>query len=183
VIEAVTIAGGLLAWLAMSVLVLSEGRAGLGVGLAGAAVGIGATLAADWPPALVLGLAGLLAAALRARDGTPGWGILPPGSTPRVILCAVAGAACAWIGAGLISGAEAPARATLLAVIVLAVARLLTTHKREAALAAGSALALAVGDLGGLASKDLALGLAAAAGVAALALSLLPAAEAQTRGV
>src|SRR5207237_635534 len=87
-------------------------------------------------------------------DGArPGWGILPPGSTPRVILCAVAGAACAWIGAGLISGAEAPARATLLAVIVLAAARLLTTHKREAALAAGSALALAVGDLGGLASK------------------------------
>jgi hypothetical protein len=182
VIHALTILGGLVAWLAMSVLVLSEGRLGLALGLAGASIGIGATLAESWIPALLIGSAGLAAAALRARDGLPGWGILPPGSTPRVILCAVAGAACAWIGAGLLTGPQGPARAALLAATVLATARLLTTRRRPAALVSGGALALAAGALGGLATKEVAPLLAAAAAVVALTLALLPAAEARARG-
>jgi hypothetical protein len=182
VIDATAVAGALLAWVAMSVLVLSEGRFGLAVGLVGAAVGLAATLAGSPLPALVLGAAGAAAGALRARDGQPGWGVLPPGSTPRVILCVVAGAGCAWVGGGLLTGPQAPARAAVIALAVMAAARLLTTHRRGAALASGAALALATGALGALASGESAPVLAAAGGAVALVLALLPAAEAQPSG-
>src|SRR5439155_1057624 len=91
---AVTLAGPLL---------VAAARGGLTLGLAGTALGLGLAKNADWTVWLLAG-AGLLAAALRARDGDPGWGILPQGSTPRVILSAVAGAACAWVGGSLLVG-------------------------------------------------------------------------------
>jgi hypothetical protein len=170
------------AWVAMSVLVLSEGRFGLAAGLAGAALGLAGALAGAPFPALVLGAAGVVAGALRARDGQPGWGVLPPGSTPRVILCVVAGAGCAWVGGGLLTGAQAPARAAVVALTVMAAARLLTTHRRAAALTSGAALALATGALGAIVSGQSAPLPAAAGGAVALVLALLPAAEAQPSG-
>jgi hypothetical protein len=181
VIGAVEVAGALLAWIAMSVLVLSEGRLGLAAGLVGAGVGVAASLAETPVVAALVGAAGIAGGVLRARDGQSGWGVLPPGSTPRVILCVVAGAACAWVGGGLLTGPHAPARAAVIATTVLAAARLLTTHRRAAALTAGAALALATGALGGLASGQAAQ-VAAAGGVVAVVLGLLPAAEAQPSG-
>jgi hypothetical protein len=183
VTEAVAVGGAVLAWLAMSVLTLSEARGGLALGLAGAGLGLGVTLIApgEWS-GTAAAAGGLAAGLLRVRDGTSGWGILPAGSTPRVILCAVAGAACAWIGASLLTGPMAPARTAVLAAIVLASARLLTTSRRQAALASASALALAIGVLGRLVADDSALAFAIAGAVVAVGLALVPAAEVSTHG-
>jgi hypothetical protein len=182
--ELVEVLGSLLAWLATSLLVLSESRGGLAVGLGGAGLGLGIALAASGNPAagVAVGAGGVAAALLRLRDGQAGWGILPQGSTPRVILCVVAGAACAWVGGSLLAGAPGALRSGTLAVLVLAVARLLTTGRRQAALAAASALALATGLLGGLAAPEAALGLVGAGAVAALLLGVVPAAEGAGRG-
>jgi hypothetical protein len=183
VIGAAAVAGAVLAWLSMSVLVLSESRGGLALGLAGAGVGLGAALGAGgrWGGAAVA-LGAVAAALLRTRDGAAGWGILPAGSTPRVMLCFVVGAACAWAGGSLLGGSLAPARSAILAAIVLASARLMTTGRRQAALAAASALAVGIGALGGFAASQSELVLAVAGGLVAVLLAAVPAAEGGARG-
>lgn len=181
--EAAAVVGAIVSWLSMSVLVLSESRGGLALGLAGAGVGLGAALAAGgrWG-AVAVALGAVAAALLRMRDGAAGWGILPPGSTPRVMLCFVVGAVCAWVGGSFLGGSLAPARSAILAAIVLASARLLTTGRRQAALAAASALAIAMGALGGFSSGQAELALAVAGALAAILLSAVPAAEGGARG-
>jgi hypothetical protein len=164
VTEAIAVAGAALAWLGVTLVSVAEGRRGVALGLAVAAGGLaGAAAAAGQPPlgATALLAGGLVAAALRLRGGGPGWNLLPPGSTPRLMASLVA-----LVGAALVAGSEtaSPSGAVRIAGLVaaaLAVARILTTGRRWAALGAGSALALGLGSLGGLT------GLVAGAAVAA----------------
>jgi len=168
--EAVALGGAAMAWLGVTLLAVSEGRRGVALGLALAAAGLGAAAgAAGQPPQGVIALlaGGLVAALLRLRGGArPGWDLLPPGSTPRLMASLVA-----LLAAGLVAGVGlgSPAGATRVAALVVATlagARILTTERRWAALGAGSALALGLGALGGVAG--LAAGAVVAAGLGAI---------------
>jgi len=140
-------AAALAAWLGAAIILLADGRRGLALGLAvmaaglaGVAFAVGQQLTGG---ALLAG--GVLAAALRWRTGPDGWGLMQPGSTPRIILTVVIGLVALYFAASLASGDGAAVRFAPLACLALAGARLLQGAERAAALTAASALVLALG--------------------------------------
>lgn len=167
--EASALAGAAVACLGVTLLVIADGRRGLALGMGAAVAGLATAAAAagEHPPAVGALLAGgLVGAVLRLRGGQAGWGLLPPGSTPRLVgvlvVLVVAGLAA---GAGLGSPAGA-ARLAALVVAVLAGGRILAGDQRWVALAAASALAAGLGALGG--PPALIAGGVAAAGLGAI---------------
>lgn len=166
-------AGAGLAWLGAAVLVLSDGRRGLAAGIAVAAVGLAAALAATSAAAAGLVLAGGLASALlRLRGGRPGWGLLPPGSTPRLILCVVAGAAALYLGILMAGSAGPPLAVAGLAAAGLATARLLGSDRRQDALACSALAALGLAALEATGAASAAIAAAGAAAVVAVLVSI-----------
>lgn len=163
-----TVSAALLAWLGAGMVAVSDGRRGFALGLCvtGTGLAIVALLAGDRWGAAVLLLGGIAAGALRLRDGPSGWRIMPPGSTPRIILSLAALAVGTLVGVYLTTGPGTPERVAAVAVCGLSVARLLTADRRAAAVAAAAGLSLALGTMGSL------LGQAAGAAVA-VALSAL----------
>jgi hypothetical protein len=151
--EAAAVLGAAAAWLGATLLLVGDGRRGLALGLVVLTAGLViASAAAGQQPlgVAVLGAGGAAAAVLRLRDGRAGWGLLPPGSTPRLV-----GAIVVVIGAALVAGSQlgspgGAARLAALAVAALAVGRILTVGQRWAALGSASALALGLGALGGV---------------------------------
>jgi hypothetical protein len=176
---ALAVSATLVAWMGAAIVAVSDGRRGLALGLVLTGAGLAgvALLAGDPPSAVALLLSGGLGAgALRLRDGPSGWGILAPGSTPRIVLSLGALAAGAFVGISLTGVPGALGRVAPLAVCGLAVARLLSADRRVAAVAAASAMALALGTMGGLAAQ-------AAGAAVAVALSAVPVAESVPRAV
>ena len=153
--EAAAVSGMAAAWLGAALLMVADGRRGLALGLVVLTAGLAVATAAGGQQPLavvVLAVGGVLAAALRLRGGRPGWGLLPPGSTPRLV-----GTIVGVIGATLVAGfglgsPEGAARLAALVVAALAAGRILTVEDRWAALGAASALALGLGALGGTAA-------------------------------
>ena len=151
-IATLAVLGAGTAWVGVTLLAVAEAARGVALGLAVIAAGLAlAAGAAGEPPPAVFAFAagGLAAAALRLRDGEPGWALLPPGSTPRLI-----GGILVLIAAALVArgGLATPAGAQQLGAMVVAViaaGRVLSTGRRWAALGAASALALGLGALGG----------------------------------
>ncbi|MGH7922647.1 MAG: hypothetical protein ACREQM_22295, partial [Candidatus Dormibacteraceae bacterium] len=86
-IQALAIAGVVVAWLGASTTVLAEGRRGLGAGALATGLGLCAIeVAAGHPaPGLLLLAGGAGYGVLRQRDGAPGWVLFAPGSSPRLI--------------------------------------------------------------------------------------------------
>jgi hypothetical protein len=169
VTEAPALAGAAASWLGIALLLVADGRRGLALGLVVATAGLVlATAAAGQPPAGVAALAagGLIAAALRLRDGQPGWGLLPPGSTPRLTGAIVVLIAAVIVAGPGIGSAEGAVRLGALVVATLAAGRILTVDQRWAALGAASALAIGLGALGGLTA--MVAGAAVAAGLGAI---------------
>lgn len=144
------------AWLGASLIVLSEGRRGLAAGLAlvtaGFAVivlvggGVGAAVA------LLAG--GGIAVVQRLRTGPDEWGVMPPGSTARLVLAAAVGLAALWISTSVMTGPGAPLRFAALSVLGLTVARVLTPSEPPAVLTALAALALSVAAAAGAADTS-----------------------------
>jgi hypothetical protein len=167
------------AWTGASVLVLSEGRRALAAGLAVFGIGLAVAVAFTAPvPAAVLAAGSLAAAALRLRDGRPGWRMLPPGSTPRLILCLGVGVIGGFAATSLIAGpGPGPARAAAALGGVMTAARLLSTTHRDAALTSASALCLVMGGVAALIGTDTALTVAGFAALGAVAVSGITAAE------
>jgi hypothetical protein len=149
----VSAAAAFAAWLGASLIVLSEGRRGLAAGLAlvtaGFAVivlvggGVGAAVA------LLAG--GGFAVVQRLRTGPDVWGVMPPGSTARLVLAAAVGLAALWISTSVMTGPGAPLRFAALSVLGLTVARVLTPSEPPAVLTALAALALSVAAAAGAA--------------------------------
>jgi hypothetical protein len=177
--------GALAAWVGGAMLVLSEGRRAIATGILAAALGLAGTVAThDLAAAGLLLAGGLVAAGLRFTDQSApaGWSILPPGSSPRIILTVVAGVAALWVGVVYLTGfADRRLLVAVLVVIILAGARLLESESRPVLLAAASALALALG-AAALLIPGAAAASAALAAVAAAGISLLRGAEADRRG-
>lgn len=135
------------AWLGAAVIVLSDGRRGLALGLALTTVGFavlawagGERLAAS---AVLLG--GGIAAAQRLRTGPDVWGVMPPGSTARVVVCIGGGLLALWIATSVMTGPGAPLRFAALSVLGLMAARAVGEAANAAVLTALAALALSVG--------------------------------------
>jgi hypothetical protein len=171
-------AGAFAAWLGATIIVLADGRRGLALGLTVMVAGLAAVALAAGQPftggALLVG--GVAAAGLRFRTGPDGWGLMQPGSTPRIILTIVIGLVALYIAASLSNGDGAATRFASLATIALAGARLLQGSERATVLTAASALVLALG-AGSLLGPSESLPAAAVAALVAAGASALPAVE------
>lgn len=145
-------AGAVLAWLGASVVLLADGRRGLAVGLltAGAGVGLASVGIADPIASAALVAGAALAAGGRLLHGREGSGVMPPGSTPRLVLCAAGGVLALWVGVAIMSGAGPGLRFAAMTAIGLATARILASDDAAAALTAVALLALAVAAATGL---------------------------------
>jgi hypothetical protein len=149
----VTAAAAFTAWLGASVIVLSDARRGLALGLALVAIGFAAIVWAGGEPigAAAVLAGGAVAVLQRLRSGTDVWGLMPPGSTPRLILALASGVLVLWITLSVTSGPGAPIRFASISVLGLMGARLLTAHEPPVVLTAVAAMALAVAAAAGLA--------------------------------
>jgi hypothetical protein len=134
-----------LAWLGVSIIVLADGRRGLAVGLAIAAAGLAAIAwhDSDGVAALIVLAGGEAAALLRYRAGPEGWALMPPGSTPRLVLCVAGGLVALWFAASVTIGPDGATRFAALGVIGLSGARIVSSRERSSALTAVATLALA----------------------------------------
>jgi hypothetical protein len=164
------------AWLGGSILVLSDARRGLSVGLLLATLGLAlaVTVEAGVADGALLAGGGLLAAGASLRlNPRRGWGLLQGPSTPRVVLCVVMGGAGLWLGLGIVNApGQAEARAAATVLIALGAGRLFAEREARPALAAVSLVALGGGALAAMSTGTPAGALVGA--VAAVALNLLP---------
>jgi len=150
---AVTGVAAFTAWLGASIVVLSDGRRGLALGLAFIAAAFTALAAANgqWPAAAALFVGGAVAAIQRLRSGTDDWRLMPPGSTSKLLLAIAIGVVALWIAVSVSSGAGAPLRFAAVTVLGLMGARMLTARDPAAVITAAAGMALAIATASGLA--------------------------------
>jgi hypothetical protein len=142
------------AWLGAAVIVLSDGRRGLGLGLALTTVAFAvlAWAGGEHLAAAAILFGGAVAAIKRSRTGPDVWGLMPPGSTPRLVLSIAGGFLTLWVATSVMTGPGAELRFAALSVLGLMAARILTESEHAGALlTALVALALAVAMASGLA--------------------------------
>lgn len=139
-------AAAFIVWLGAALLILSEGRRALALGMALITVGFGVLALAGGGPlaASAMLVGGGIAAGRRLRSGPDVWGLMPPGSTARLVLAVAVGLLALWISTSLMTGPSASLRFAALSVIGLTAARILTPSEPAAILTALAALALSV---------------------------------------
>jgi hypothetical protein len=135
-----------LAWVGASMIVLADGRRGLALGLALAAAGLGviAWQDGDGVAALIVLLGGATATVQRYRAGPGGWVMMPPGSTPRLILCVAGGLVALWFAASVTLGPDGATRFAVLSVIGLSGARIVSSREPSTVVTAVATLAIAI---------------------------------------
>lgn len=124
----IEVAAALLAWLGAALVVLADARRGLALGLALVTVGF-AVLAwgSGQPVGAIAVIAGGMTGALRCLTAAHStWGLMPPGSTPRLVLCIAAGLLALWISASVATAHGAPLLFAVLVVLGLMAARVLS---------------------------------------------------------
>lgn len=141
------------AWLGAALIVLSEGRRGLALGMALVTLGFAglAMVAGQVEGAVALVAGGGIAVLQRLRSGKDAWGVMPPGSTARVVLAAAVGLLALWISTTVMTGPGASIRFAALSVLGLTAARVLTPSDPPAVMTALAALALSVAVAAGVA--------------------------------
>jgi hypothetical protein len=149
-------AAAFLAWLGASLVLLSDGRRGLALGLGVLTIGL-AVLA--WPAgmpfgAIAVAAGGLVAATRSWRTGPAAWGIMPAGSTPRLLLCVASGLVALWVAALVTGGTGASLRFAALVVLGLMGARILMSRDPASTVTAIASFALALGVAPGLAATS-----------------------------
>ncbi|HZC79730.1 MAG TPA: hypothetical protein VE258_18390, partial [Ktedonobacterales bacterium] len=100
------------AWLGAATIVLADGRRGMAVGMGLVAVGFTAIAWADgvWLGGAFLLIGGTVAVIELLRAGPQDWGLMPAGSTPRLILAVAAGILSLWVAASVTTGPGASLR-------------------------------------------------------------------------
>lgn len=163
------------AWLGAALIVLSEGRRGLalGMGLVAAAFAVLALVAGEVGAAAALVAGGAVAVIQRLRTGPDEWGVMPTGSTARLVLAAAVGLLALWISTSVMTGPGASVRFAVLSVLGLMAARVLTPSESPAVLTALAALALAVAVAAGVAGTAPGPAVYVLAAVAAAGISLV----------
>lgn len=137
-----------IAWLGAAIIVLADGRRGLALGLALITVAFTALALAGRENlgAVALFAGGAVASVRALRSGGEGWGLMPPGSTPRLVLSVAVGLVALWFAASVTFGAGAPVRFAGLAVLALMGARALASSDTAIVLAAVAGVALALAE-------------------------------------
>jgi hypothetical protein len=136
--------------------VLADGRRGLAAGIGVIAIGF-ATLAwvdGAWVGGTFLLVGGAIGTVELVRKGPQDWGLMPAGSTPRLILAVVGGILSLWVAANLTSGPGAALRFASLAVLALSGARLLQGKAATPVLTASAGLGIALAGASALAPSD-----------------------------
>ena len=153
---AVTAIAAFSAWAGAAVIVLADGRRGLAAGVALVAVGFTALAWADgaWLEGAFLLAGGAVSAIELARRGPQDWGLMPAGSTPRLILAAVGGILALWFAASVTTGEGAPLRFACAAVLGLTAGRVLQGQAPAPVLSASAALAIALASVSAMAPND-----------------------------
>jgi hypothetical protein len=171
----VSAAAALAAWLGAALIVLSEGRRGLALGLSLVTLGFAglAVMGGQVGAALALLAGGGVAVVQRARTGRDEWGVTPPGTTARWVLAAAIGLLALWVSTSVMTGPGASLRFAALSVLGLTAARVLTRSDAPAALTALAALALSVAVAAGLAATSPGPALYVLAAIVAAGISLI----------
>lgn len=148
------------AWLGMSVVVLADGRRGLALGIVLVTAGLAVIVFQGAGPiaAGALGVGGAAAALRRLTHGPSGWRVMPPGSTPRVVLCVAAGILVLWISFSATTAGDGALRFVILTVLGLSVARVLSSDEPSTLLTAIALLALGIAATVGIGSLSHGLG-------------------------
>src|SRR5438477_12215355 len=112
----------------MSVVVLADGRRGLALGIVLVTAGLAVIVFQGAGPiaAGALGVGGAAAALRRLTHGPSGWRVMPPGSTPRVVLCVAAGILVLWISFSATTAGDGALRFVFLMVLGLSVSLVLS---------------------------------------------------------
>lgn len=134
------------AWAGAAVIVLADGRRGLafGIALIASAFAALAWTAGDWFGGAAVLAGGAICAIRLLRVGPQDWGLMPAGSTARLIQATVGGILSLWVAASVTTGQGAPLRFASAAVLGLMAARLLQSHKTAAVVTSAAGLALAL---------------------------------------
>ncbi len=174
-----TAAGAFAAWAGASVIVLADGRRGLaaGVGLVALGFTVLAWTNGHWLEGAILLAGGAVSVFELVRAGPQEWGLMPPGSTPRLILALVGGILSLWVAASVTTGPGASLRFAALAVLGLMAGRLLQSHSATAVLTSAAGLALALAGASGLAPNGAGLAPYLVGAMIAAGALLLPTAE------
>jgi hypothetical protein len=152
----VSAAAAFAAWVGAALIVLSEGRRGLALGMGLVTVGFAALAFAfgEVAAGAALGVGGGVAAVQRLRTGRDVWGVMPPRSTARLVLAIAIGLVALWISTSLMTGPGATIRFAAISVLGLMAARLLIPTEPAAVLTALAALALSVAVAAGAADTN-----------------------------
>jgi hypothetical protein len=172
-------AAGFAAWIGAAVIVLADGRRGLAAGVGLVALGFTVLAWADgvWLGGAILLAGGGVCVFELVRTGRQEWGLMPPASTPRLILAVVAGILSLWVAASVTTGPGASLRFASLAVLALMAGTLLQSQNATAVLTAAAGLALALAGASGLAPNGAGLAPYFVGAVIAAGALLLPAME------
>jgi hypothetical protein len=167
------------AWLGAAVIVLTDGRRGLAAGLALTAVAFAllAWIGGERIGATALLLGGAGAAVLRLRKGPDAWGVMPPGSTPRLVLAIGGGLLALWVVTSVMTGPGAPLRFAAVSVLGLMAARVASATGPAVVLTAVAALALSVAMVAGIADTNHGPALYIVAALVAAGTSAMPLSE------
>jgi hypothetical protein len=178
-VSVVTAIAAFAAWSGAAVIVLADGRRGLAAGVLLVTVGFASLAWADgaWLNGAFLLAGGAVSAFERTRRGPQDWGLMPPGSTPRLILAAAGGILSLWFAASVTTGPHAPLRFACVAVLGLTAGRVLQGQAAAAVLSASAALAIALASASAIAPTDPGFAPYLLGGLIAAGAALLPAAE------
>ena len=145
---AVAVMAALCAWLGASLIVLGDGSRGVAVGIGLATLGLAAIAFGSngAVAALAILAAGAVVAFQQVSSGDGTWGIMPAGSTPRLVLCVAFGLLAWWFAASVSLGPGVAHRFVVVVVLGLTAARILTSQQPLVVIAAAAVLALAVGE-------------------------------------
>lgn len=134
-----------LAWLGAALVVLADGRRGLALGLGLLTVGFAVLAWTGGEPAGAAALAagGLIGSGRCWRSG-PSWGLMPAGSTPRLVLCVASGLVALWVAASVTTGTGGALRFAVLVVLGLMGARILAGRDGAVVLTSVACFALAL---------------------------------------
>jgi len=168
-------ASAFVAWLGASMVVLADGRRGLAVGSSLVAAGVVAlVLEASGPLAAAVLAAGALVSVLAGWRRGGGWGLMPAGSTPRIVLCVAGGLLALWVAISLTTGPDQALRFAVVAVVALVGMRMLLSDDPPVIATSVVALALIAAAAAGLAGGSQGLWPYAAASIVAAAAAVAP---------
>jgi hypothetical protein len=163
------------AWLGASVVVLADGRRGLAVGSGLAAAGIVALVlqTSGTVAAAILAAGAAMATAVGWRRGGD-WGLMPAGSTPRIVLCVAGGLLALWVAVSITTGRDPSLRFAVVAVMALVGMRVLSSDDPPVIATSVVTLALIAAAAVGLADSSQGAWLYGAAALVAVAAAFSP---------